>query len=39
MGKFEKYEVVVGPVDDETLDEIDRFIQVRTSVGASTWPS
>ena len=32
MGKFEKYEVVVGPVDDETLDEIDRFIRVRTTI-------
>lgn len=32
MGKYEKYEVIVGPVDDETLDEIDRFIQVRTTI-------
>lgn len=32
MGKYDRYEVVVGPVDDETLAEIDRFIQVRTTI-------
>ena len=33
MGKFERYEVVVGPSDDdEVFEEIDRFIQVRTTI-------
>ena len=33
MGKYPKYEVVVGAVDDEdAYDEIDRFIQVQTTI-------
>ena len=32
MGIHERYEVVVGPIDDETFAEIDRIIQVRTTI-------
>jgi L-arabinose isomerase len=33
MGKFEKYEVVVGTIDeDEVYEEIDRIIQVHTAI-------
>jgi L-arabinose isomerase len=32
MGKYRRYEVVVGPLDEAARAELDRFIQVRTTI-------